>query len=146
MSTPGWRSDCKLERYWVFWSAVTQPFLSRFCSFVPKLTYLSATNIVSRRPGTCRYLYHNIRNILYKSVLNFYLKFCSSRMGRSRLMILLVCTAWMVHTSTHSCRSTTTAVVPYHGTSSRSKFRSSNLLNLVLLQYSSTAVCTHSCT
>jgi hypothetical protein len=43
----------------------------------------SATNIVSRWPGTYRYWYHNIRNILYKLVLNFYLKFCSSRSGRS---------------------------------------------------------------
>ena len=39
----------------------------------------SATNIVSRRPGTCRYWYYNIRNILYKLVLNFYLKFSSSK-------------------------------------------------------------------
>ena len=39
----------------------------------------SATNIVSRWPGTYRYWYHNIRNILYKLVLNFYLKFSSSK-------------------------------------------------------------------
>ena len=44
----------------------------------------SATNIVSRRPGTYRYWYHINRNILYKLVLNFYLKFCSSRLGLSR--------------------------------------------------------------
>ena len=31
------------------------------------------------RPGTCRYRYHNIRNILYTLVLNFYLKFSSSK-------------------------------------------------------------------
>ena len=31
------------------------------------------------RPGTCRYRYHNIRNILYKLVLNFYLKFSSPK-------------------------------------------------------------------
>ena len=30
------------------------------------------------RPGTCRYRYHNIKNILYKLVLIFYLKFSPS--------------------------------------------------------------------
>jgi hypothetical protein len=45
----------------------------------------SATTIVSCRPGTCRFWYHNIKNILYKLVLNFYLKFTSSSMGLSRL-------------------------------------------------------------
>jgi hypothetical protein len=43
----------------------------------------SATIIVSPRPGTCRS--HNIRNILYKLVLNFYLEFTSSMLGLSRL-------------------------------------------------------------
>ena len=31
------------------------------------------------RPGTCRYRYYNIRNIHYKLVINFYLKFSSSK-------------------------------------------------------------------
>ena len=77
--------DIDSIRWYTWWYSWINSCIPTRVNLVLVCTYRyeSATNIATRWPGTGRYWYHNIWNIVYKLVLNFYLKFSSSKSGRS---------------------------------------------------------------